>query len=171
MTVDNRVLLSTEREYRLNSDTLFEVVTETFFSGPIPKLHHDMDDVDDFDDEGECIEQGDRIFASGLLPPHLSKYICASSTILIYVAEAFKANLETNAPPIPDYLKEFLDIFSKEPFDTLPEHKQWDHGIKLVSGKKPAGCKVYPLAPSEQRNWMHSLKKTWRPVRSVCLNL
>jgi hypothetical protein len=28
MTVDNRVLLSTEREYRLNSDTLFEVVTK-----------------------------------------------------------------------------------------------------------------------------------------------
>jgi hypothetical protein len=27
MTVDNRVSLSTEREYRLNSDTLFEVVT------------------------------------------------------------------------------------------------------------------------------------------------
>jgi hypothetical protein len=27
MTVDNRVSLSTKREYRLNSDTLFEVVT------------------------------------------------------------------------------------------------------------------------------------------------
>jgi hypothetical protein len=28
MTVDNRTLLSTEREYRLSSDTLFEVVTQ-----------------------------------------------------------------------------------------------------------------------------------------------
>jgi hypothetical protein len=27
MIVDNRVLLSTECEYRLNSDTLFEVIT------------------------------------------------------------------------------------------------------------------------------------------------
>jgi hypothetical protein len=32
MTVDNRVSLSTEREYRLNSDTLFKVVTKTVLS-------------------------------------------------------------------------------------------------------------------------------------------
>jgi hypothetical protein len=28
MTVDNKVLLSTERKYMLNSDTLFKVVTK-----------------------------------------------------------------------------------------------------------------------------------------------
>jgi Reverse transcriptase (RNA-dependent DNA polymerase) len=48
-------------------------------------------------------------------------------------------------------LKKFLDVFSKESFDTLPKHKQWDHAIELVPGEKPAGCKIYPLAPSEQK--------------------
>jgi hypothetical protein len=32
-TTDNRVLLSTEREYRLNSDTLFEVITRSRCKG------------------------------------------------------------------------------------------------------------------------------------------
>jgi hypothetical protein len=85
------------------------------------------------------------------LPSCLSEDICASSTISTCLAEAFKANLETNAPPIPDYLKEFSDIFSKESLDTLPKHKQWDYAIKLVPGEKPASCKVYLLAPSEQK--------------------
>jgi hypothetical protein len=73
---------------------------ETCSNGPIPELHHDTDDVDDFDDKGECIDQGNRIFASGLLPSRPSEDICASSTILTCLAEAFKANLEANAPPI-----------------------------------------------------------------------
>jgi short subunit dehydrogenase-like uncharacterized protein len=34
MTVNNRTLLSTEREYRLSSDTLFEVVTPKGRKGP-----------------------------------------------------------------------------------------------------------------------------------------
>jgi hypothetical protein len=48
MTVDNRVLLSTEREYRLNSDTLFEVVTDLPVEKLIPEDLHDFLDV--FDD-------------------------------------------------------------------------------------------------------------------------
>jgi hypothetical protein len=74
--------------------------------------------------------------------------------------EAFTANLEANAPPVLNYLKEFLDIFSKESFNTLPKHKQWDHDIELVPGKQPASCKVYLLAPSEQEELDAFLKKT-----------
>jgi hypothetical protein len=95
----------------------------------------------------------------GLLPSRPSEDICASSTISTCLAEAFKANLKANAPPILDYLKEFLDIFSKESFNTLPEHKQWDHAIELVSGEKPASCEVYPLAPSEQKELDAFLKE------------
>ena len=47
--------------------------------------------------------------------------------------------------------EEFSDVFSKKFFDTLSEHKQWDHAIKLVPREKPTGSKVYPLAPSEQK--------------------
>jgi hypothetical protein len=48
MTVDNRILLSTEREYRLNSDTLFEVVTPPplgTIGNPIV-VSDDKDDID-----------------------------------------------------------------------------------------------------------------------------
>jgi transposase InsO family protein len=124
---------------------------EACSSGPVPELHHDTDDAEDSEDGTESIDQGDRIFASGLLPSRPSEDICASSTISTRLAEAFKANSEADAPPIPDYLKEFSDVFSKKSFDTLPEHKQWDHAIELVPGEKPAGCKIYPLAPSEQK--------------------
>jgi hypothetical protein len=42
-------------------------------------------------------------------------------------------------------------VFSKESFDNLPEPKPWDHAIELVAEAKPRSCKVYPLAPSEQK--------------------
>ena len=29
--------------------------------------------------------------------------------------------------------------------------KPWDHAIKLVPDAKPGNCKVYPLAPNEQK--------------------
>jgi hypothetical protein len=103
------------------------------------------------------------------LPSHLSEDICALSTISTCLAEAFKANLEANAPPILDYLKEFLDVFSKESFDTLPKHKQWDHAIKLIPGEKPASCKVYPLAPSEQKELDAFLKENLE-TGQICLS-
>ena len=51
---------------------------------------------------------------------------------------------------IPEYLREFKDVFAKESFDTLPERKPWDHAIGLEPGSKPTNCKVYSLSPREQ---------------------
>ena len=51
---------------------------------------------------------------------------------------------------IPDYLRDFENVFSKESFDALPERKVWDHAIELEPGSKPSNCKVYPLSPKEQ---------------------
>ena len=51
---------------------------------------------------------------------------------------------------IPDYLRDFEDVFAKESFDALPVQRTWDHAIELEPGAKPANCKVYPLSPSEQ---------------------
>ena len=42
-------------------------------------------------------------------------------------------------------------MFSKESFDALPDSRPWDHAIELVPEKEPSGCKVYPLAPKEQK--------------------
>ena len=55
------------------------------------------------------------------------------------------------AEGIPNHLREFQAVFSKESFNVLPDHKPWDNAIELVPGEKPASCKVYPLSPSEQK--------------------
>ena len=38
---------------------------EVCSSGPIPELHHDVDDSEESDDNIECLDQGNQIFASG----------------------------------------------------------------------------------------------------------
>ena len=42
-------------------------------------------------------------------------------------------------------------MFTKEDFDILPEHRQWNHAIKLIPGLEPKSSKVYPLSPVEQK--------------------
>jgi len=42
-------------------------------------------------------------------------------------------------------------VFAKSSFDALPNHKPWDHVIELTPDTKPVNCKVYPLAPNEQK--------------------
>ena len=69
------------------------------------------------------------------------------------LAEAFKLNSQLTEPcnGVPEYLKEFKSVFSKKSFDILPKPNPWDHAIELIPREKPSGCKVYPLAPSEQK--------------------
>jgi len=45
---------------------------------------------------------------------------------------------------------EFQSVFAKEDFDILPEHRKWDHAIKLIPGAEPKSLKVYLLSPLEQ---------------------
>ena len=76
--------------------------------------------------------------------------ICASSTISQRLAEAFQTNTEA-VTLVPEYLKEFTLVFSKQTFDVLLEPKEWDHTVELIPGSKPSGCKIYPLSPTEQK--------------------
>ena len=123
--------------------------------GPVPKIVEEVDKDDSepvgTDPENTEYEEGDRIFATGLLPPPLD--IRATSTVSQRLAEAFKLNSQPTDPTsrVPEYLKEFESVFSKKSFDVLPDPKPWDHAIELIPGEKPSGCKVYPLAPSEQK--------------------
>jgi len=50
-------------------------------------------------------------------------------------------------------------VFTKEDFDILPEHWQWDHAIKLVLGSEPKSSKVYPLFLVEQKKLDFFLEK------------
>ena len=89
--------------------------------------------------------------------------IRATSSVYQRLAEAFKPNSKASAPSgwsIPEYLKEFDSVFSKESFDALPESKKWDHAVKLIPGEKASNFKVYLLAPMEQKELDQFLKET-----------
>src|SRR6202789_3831647 len=122
-------------------------------AGLAPEIDHGSasSGKDTSDKTPESIEDGDCIFTTGLLPSPSSMDIRASSTISQQLAEAFKSNSKATSPPIPEYLKEFSSVFSKETFDVLPESKDWDHAIELIPGSKASNSKVYPLSPSEQK--------------------
>ena len=138
-------------------------------TGPLPAFVEDIDkneeevesesnpETDDL--PNEHLEEGDRIWVTGLLPE--PEYIRASSTISQRLAEAFKRNSE---PPdyekhIPPHLRDFHSVFSKESFDDLPEPKPWDHAVELIPDATPKSCKVYPLAASEQKELDAFLKE------------
>ena len=122
--------------------------------GSPPEIDHDTTDNIEIDDpHSECeplsVEEGDHILATGLFPcPSMD--IRASSTISQRLAEAFQVNAEA-LTPVPDYLKEFTSMFSKQSFNVLPEPKEWDHAVELIPGSTPSGCKVYPLSPAEEK--------------------
>ena len=60
---------------------------------------------------------------------------------------------------IPDYLKEFTAVFSRQSFDVLLKSKEWDHAVELIPGSKPSRCKVYLLSPAEQKELDAFLKE------------
>ena len=45
-----------------------------------------------------------------------------------------------NRRSVPEYLKEFYSVFSKESFDSLPESKKLDHAVELIPGEKASNC-------------------------------
>jgi len=47
----------------------------------------------------------------------------------------------------------------------LPEHRQWDHAIKLILGLEPKSSKVYPLSLVEQKELDSFLEKNLRTGR------
>jgi len=123
----------------------------------------DIDKEEEVDNEPTAsdipfdIEEGDRVWATGLIPE--AQYIRASSTISQRLAEGFAQNTEAHPTlptsgsgsksPVPDYVKIFGQVFS-EGFAKLPNRKPWDHVIELVPRAQPKGCKVYPISVTEQ---------------------
>ena len=124
---------------------------DIFSAGSLPEIDHDSDDSINPNQESEplSMEEGDHILATRLFP-YPSMDIRALSTISQRLVEAHQANMEASNP-VPEYLKEFTSVFSKQWFDTLPEPKEWDHAVELIPGSRLTGCKIYPLSPMEQK--------------------
>jgi hypothetical protein len=77
-----------------------------------------------------------------------AEFIRATATTLQCLAEAFTWNsapLKSFRESVPSQFHDFEDVFSKVSFDTLPDHKPWDHAIELEFGAKASSTKVYPL--------------------------
>jgi len=58
-------------------------------------------------------------------------------------------------------------VFTKEDFDILLEHRQWDHMIELILGLEPKSSKVYPLSPVKQKELDSFLEENLR-TRRIC---
>ena len=95
----------------------------------------------------ECtLKEGDRIWVVYLQPE--GEHVHATGTPSQRLAqEAYRA-----APmsTIPKEFQQYAEVFTKETFDKLPEHRKWDHGIELKEGSEPYSSKIYPLSPTEQ---------------------
>jgi len=87
--------------------------------------------------------------------------LCATSTISQKLVKGARQALETQKGlfTLSDCTKGFKSMFTKEDFNILLEHQQWDYAIELVLGLKPKSLKVYPLSPVEQKELDSFLEK------------
>jgi len=109
-------------------------------------------------------ERGNRLFMMRILLEPATEDLCATSTISQKLAERAHRASETQKGllTLPDCAKGFESVFAKEDFDILPEHRQWDHAIKLIPGSEPKSSKVYPLSPVEQKELDFFLEENLR---------
>jgi len=104
-----------------------------------------------------------------ILPDSTREDLCAASMTSQKLAEGARRSVEARKEPFipPDCVRGFESIFAKEDFDVLPEHRQWDHAIKLILGVEPKSSKVYPLSPVEQKELDSFLEENLRTGR-IC---
>jgi len=143
----------------------------TCWTGPFPAFIEDADEEDkakptpeqspdpeaNFPDEP--LEEGDRIWATGLFPQ--VEHIRGTATVSQRLAEGFQQNSQPadHEKHIPPHLHDFHSVFSKDSFDELPRTKPWDHAVELTPNASPKSCKVYPLSASEQKELDAFLKE------------
>jgi hypothetical protein len=108
----------------------------------------DLDsDVNDF-----TIEEDDHVFMAMVHPVDPHHFVYASSTVSGHLAEASAKNpkLKGFEDIVLTSLHTYADIFSKTAFDSLPEHRKWDHAIELEREPSPRFRKVYLMTLTEQ---------------------
>jgi len=138
------------------------------WSRPLPEHTEDLEEDETPIQTGEIeYEQGDRLFMTRILPEPTAEDLRATSMTSQKLAEGARRSAETQREPFipPDCVREFESVFAKEDFDILPEHRQWDHAIKLIPGSEPKSSKVYPLSPVEQKELDVFLEENLRTGR------
>lgn len=105
------------------------------------------------------LAKGDRLF------------VMASYSTELALAENMSKPTKTFEEMVPVQYRDFAKVFSEEESHRLPEHKPWDHTIKLIPEAKEWCAKVYPLGKNEQEELDkfldENLKKCYiRPSKS-----
>jgi len=119
-------------------------------------------------------EPRDRLFMTRILSGPAVENLRATFMISQKLAEGARQASETRKGllPLPDCAKGFESVFTKEDFNILSDHRQWDHAIELVPGSEPKSSKVYPLSPVKQKELDSFLKENLhtrriRPSKSL----
>jgi len=139
-------------------------------SRPLPEHAEDLEEDETPVRTGEIeYEQGDRLFMTRILPEPTAEDLRATSTTSQKLAEGARQSAEAQREPFipPDCVRGFESIFAKKDFDILPEHRQWDHAIELISGSEPKSSKVYLLSLVEQKELDVFLEENLRTGR-IC---
>jgi len=134
-------------------------------SRPPPEYAEDSEeDETPLQIHGVEYEQGDRLFVTRILSEPVAEDLRATSTISQKLAEGARraSEMRKELLTLPDCAKGFESVFAKKDFDILPEHRQWDHAIKLIPGSEPKSSKVYPLSPVEQKELDSFLEENLR---------
>jgi hypothetical protein len=94
-----------------------------------PAFDDDLDsEVDDF-----IIEEDDRVFMTMVHPVNPHHFVHASSTVSGRLVKAFAKNSKPKGfeDIVLTTLHKYADVFSETAFDSLPEHRKWDHAVEL----------------------------------------
>ncbi len=110
-----------------------------------PFMLPDADPDNKWDEE---LEEGETILAIDFTQAILIRAHHAND-LATKASEEKKA--KTFEEMVPEWCRDFADLFEKDNFDELPEPKTWDHAIELTpNANANLDCKVYPLNHSEQ---------------------
>ncbi len=118
--------------------------------------------------------KGDRVFATAYRHQPVEE-VRATSTVSQRIAEGHARNNaekeKTLHEILPSVFWDFEDVFAKKSFNTLPDHREWDHAIELTGdGKSPAPENSIRCPRSSRQSWISSLRRTSHPAGSACPN-
>ncbi len=109
-----------------------------------------LPDTDPYDKWDEELEEGDMILVVSFEEAIRLRAMCYVANDLAATANTEKQKKMFNEM-VPEWCRDFKDLFDKENFDELPEPKPWDHAIELIpNANTNLDSKVYPLNCSEQ---------------------
>jgi hypothetical protein len=94
-----------------------------------PAFDNDLDsEVHNF-----TIEEDDCVFMTMVHPVDPHHFVCASSMVSGCLAEAFAKNSKPKGfeDIVLMTLHKYANVFSETTFNSLPEHRKWDHAIEL----------------------------------------